>query len=163
MRQWIYAATASLALLGAAPEANAFPVDRLTTASVASEIEPVQFVFGGRRYCWYDSGWQGPGFYWCGYSWRRGLGWGWWRRLARLEPSARPCDRASRRPVPAMVVIPATSAVRAAARPGISAVQAVAHPGTSVAVRAAAVRVAAVDTAAVAMVAVIATETWSHP
>jgi hypothetical protein len=39
-------------------------------------IEDVQFVFGGRRYCWYDDGWQGSGWYWCGYPWRSGLGWG---------------------------------------------------------------------------------------
>jgi hypothetical protein len=34
------------------------------------------FLFGGHQYCWYYSGWQGPGWYWCGYSGRRGLGWG---------------------------------------------------------------------------------------
>lgn len=45
-------------------------VDTLTV------IEKAQFVIDGRRYCWYDDGWQGPGWYWCGYRWRRGLGWG---------------------------------------------------------------------------------------
>ncbi len=39
-------------------------------------LERVQFAFGGHSYCWYDAGWQGPGFYWCGYANRRGLGWG---------------------------------------------------------------------------------------
>jgi hypothetical protein len=34
------------------------------------------YVFGGRNYCWYDAGWQGPGYYWCGYAWRGGYGWG---------------------------------------------------------------------------------------
>jgi hypothetical protein len=51
-----------------------------------SVVENAQvFYFGGRRYCWYDFGWNGPGWYWCGYPWRRGLGWGgargwhgWW-------------------------------------------------------------------------------------
>jgi hypothetical protein len=49
-------------------------------------VEKAQFFFGGRNYCWYDNGWQGPGFYWCGYAFRTGLGWGggagWhgWRR-----------------------------------------------------------------------------------
>lgn len=43
----------------------------------ASLLQNVQFyIFGGRRYCWYDSGWNGPGWYWCGYAYRRGLGWG---------------------------------------------------------------------------------------
>jgi hypothetical protein len=40
-------------------------------------IEKAQvFVWQGRRYCWYDDGWHGPGFYWCGYARRHGLGWG---------------------------------------------------------------------------------------
>ena len=40
-------------------------------------IENVQaFVWDGQRYCWYDDGWEGPGFYWCGYAWRSGYGWG---------------------------------------------------------------------------------------
>jgi hypothetical protein len=30
-------------------------------AAPASNIENVQFFFGGRRYCWYPAGWQGPG------------------------------------------------------------------------------------------------------
>jgi hypothetical protein len=37
-------------------------------------IDP--FMWSGRRYCWYDSAWSGPGWYWCGYNWRRGYGWG---------------------------------------------------------------------------------------
>jgi hypothetical protein len=36
----------------------------------------VQYYYGGRNWCWYDDGWQGPGFYWCGYRYRRGFGWG---------------------------------------------------------------------------------------
>ena len=39
-------------------------------------VEDVQFLFGGRNYCWYDDGWSGPGWYWCGYAFRQGLGWG---------------------------------------------------------------------------------------
>jgi hypothetical protein len=42
----------------------------------ASPIEKAQFVWGGRRYCWYNSAWRGPGWYQCGFAWRRGLGWG---------------------------------------------------------------------------------------
>jgi hypothetical protein len=39
-------------------------------------LEKTQFIFEGRRHCWYPDGWHGPGWYWCGYNWRRGLGWG---------------------------------------------------------------------------------------
>ena len=39
-------------------------------------IDNVQYVWGGRNYCWYANAWSGPGWYWCGYAWRRGFGWG---------------------------------------------------------------------------------------
>jgi hypothetical protein len=42
----------------------------------ASPVEKAQFVWGGRRYCWYNSAWRGAGWYQCGFAWRRGLGWG---------------------------------------------------------------------------------------
>jgi hypothetical protein len=38
--------------------------------------DQVQYRIGSREYCWYDDGWQGPGFYWCGYRLRVGYGWG---------------------------------------------------------------------------------------
>lgn len=41
-----------------------------------SATEEAQFMFGRQRYCFYGDGWQGPGWYWCGYNWRRGFGWG---------------------------------------------------------------------------------------
>ncbi|MDB5479814.1 MAG: hypothetical protein JWO83_867 [Caulobacteraceae bacterium] len=50
-----------------------FGVDR---ASDRPALDPVQFVWAGRNYCWYDGGWHGPGWYWCGNPWRRGYGWG---------------------------------------------------------------------------------------
>ncbi len=45
-------------------------------ADTLNMIEKTQFFFGGREYCWYDDGWNGPGFYWCGEYLRRGFGWG---------------------------------------------------------------------------------------
>lgn len=45
-------------------------------ASEALPLEAVQFYWGGYNYCWYSNGWNGPGWYWCGYPWRRGYGWG---------------------------------------------------------------------------------------
>jgi hypothetical protein len=55
----------------------------------ATQIENAQFLFGGRNYCWYDDGWRGPGWYWCGYANRTGFGFGGgegfhgWRRGGR--------------------------------------------------------------------------------
>jgi hypothetical protein len=45
-------------------------LDRLAT------VEQVDFRWGGHRHCWYEDGWHGPGWYWCGYHHRHGLGWG---------------------------------------------------------------------------------------
>jgi len=83
MRNFLLGVAATTALLstslavGAAKAESSpqliFGVDR---AGDAASLERVQFLFGGRNFCWYDSGWQGPGFYWCGYANRRGLGWG---------------------------------------------------------------------------------------
>ena len=76
MRHWIYAAatTVSLALLGAVGQANAFPVDRFMPAAIPGNVEQAQFFLGGQNYCWYDDGWHGPGFYWCGYAQPRVFG-----------------------------------------------------------------------------------------
>jgi len=54
----------------AGPEAMRVTVDRLGI------IEKAQFIYEGRQHCFYPDGWHGPGWYWCGYNWRRGLGWG---------------------------------------------------------------------------------------
>jgi len=75
------AAAASLLSTGAAVNAaNAedspkliFGVDRPRDMPT---LDRVQFIYLGRNYCWYDGGWRGPGFYWCGYAWRSGFGWG---------------------------------------------------------------------------------------
>src|SRR5271168_421292 len=60
--------------------AEAAPMGRLIFAVDRPADQPtldkVQYFWGGRNYCWYDGGWQGPGWYWCGYAWRRGFGWG---------------------------------------------------------------------------------------
>jgi len=40
-----------------APEAFRASADSLNM------VERAQFVWLGRQYCWYDDGWQGPG--WC--------------------------------------------------------------------------------------------------
>jgi hypothetical protein len=54
------------------------PTARLLDGAVYSgerpALEPTQFFFSGQNYCWYFNGWHGPGYYWCGYAWRRGSG-----------------------------------------------------------------------------------------
>ena len=84
MRKIDFTLTATVALLAMATGANRLsaapiaPPDGLQTAlSNLDVIEKAQvFLWQGHRYCWYDDGWQGPGFYWCGYARRHGLGWG---------------------------------------------------------------------------------------
>jgi hypothetical protein len=81
MRNVLIGAAAAAALLapitaGAQPQGAPqliFGVDRADQAPAAT---PVQFLYSGRQYCWYPGGWRGPGFYWCGYSGRQGMGWG---------------------------------------------------------------------------------------
>jgi hypothetical protein len=58
------AGAAEAAIGGALPSTQILPV------------EQAQFFFNGQNYCWYDDGWQGPGWYWCGYAWNNGQGWG---------------------------------------------------------------------------------------
>src|SRR5205807_3148103 len=38
--------------------------------------EPEYYWYEGHRHCWYDFGWHGPGWYWCGENLNRGIGWG---------------------------------------------------------------------------------------
>lgn len=74
------AATALLAAVSAVETAQAAPNAQLLSGVYTSDqpaaLVPAQFIFGGRNYCWYDNGWRGAGYYWCGYASRNGLGWG---------------------------------------------------------------------------------------
>jgi hypothetical protein len=60
--------------------AQAAPLDASGQLNAAADglnvIERTQFIFGGHRHCFYDNGWHGPGWYWCGYAMRQGFGWG---------------------------------------------------------------------------------------
>jgi hypothetical protein len=70
-----FAAAASLLASGAAANAAPLLVVGVDTPG-APVLEKTQYVYLGHDYCWYDGGWRGPGFYWCGYAWNRGWGWG---------------------------------------------------------------------------------------
>jgi len=93
MRPVLFAAAALTAnslfsAAGAAPMA-----DQSSIAQATADVAPVEkaqypygyyypyagptpYAWGGYNYCWYPRGWRGPGWYWCGYAWRTGLGWG---------------------------------------------------------------------------------------
>jgi hypothetical protein len=52
-------------------------VSGATTVGVYGEfVEDEYYWFDSHRYCWYDFGWRGPGWYWCGYGLSAGIGWG---------------------------------------------------------------------------------------
>jgi hypothetical protein len=96
MRKHCLALTATLAVVGVmiGGRSHAAVIDLNALQAAADEpaadelagVELVQFTWRGRPYCWYYTGWRGPGWYRCGFRWRRGLGWGgpvgWhgWRR-----------------------------------------------------------------------------------
>jgi hypothetical protein len=82
MKRFVLAAalaTAALAGGGLTDNVSAEPLAPFATTSVDHlrlDIQYYPYLHGGRRYCWYDGGWHGPGWYWCGYRYRHGFGWG---------------------------------------------------------------------------------------
>jgi hypothetical protein len=76
MKKLLVGAVAAMALGGAAVAANAQPVAIYAHDPYLQDTQFAFQVWGGRHYCWYDGGWKGPGWYWCGYPWRTGYGWG---------------------------------------------------------------------------------------
>src|SRR5262249_34901541 len=109
MAKVIVTAGLVLALTGAtiserAQAAAIAPGGFRTASEEFAVVDKVQFVWGGKRYCWYNSGWRGPGWYQCGFRWRRGFGWGgpsgWhgWRRPGVRPPIHRPKPPIANRP-----------------------------------------------------------------
>lgn len=88
-------------------QAGVIAPPRLAAGQVL-HTETVQFTRGARRFCWYNGGWRGAGWYWCGFSRRRGMGWGgplgWngWRRRGNVPVSgpSRPGPPGFQRPQP---------------------------------------------------------------
>jgi len=82
----------------AAPITSGEGTKRLLDPYAMAEKAQV-FVWGGRRHCFYHDAWNGPGWYWCDYAWRRGSGWGGgpgWRGWA--YPNRQRAQRDGRRP-----------------------------------------------------------------
>src|SRR6266536_1639238 len=76
----ILAAATAFTAGGAITGAQALPLGSDPMREATGRVDAVQnvqvFYWHGRRYCWYDDAWNGPGWYWCGYAWRWNLGWG---------------------------------------------------------------------------------------
>src|ERR1700674_2676272 len=97
MRRVSFALTAATALValgtltsGPAQAASIGSPDGIRAAVDGLKLTAgVQYYYGGHSYCWDDDGWNGPGWYWCGYEGRSGYGWGGgyglggWGRLGR--------------------------------------------------------------------------------
>jgi len=83
LRKWLFG-LALVAGAAASPARAGMVADAVDPgASVPPLVQLAQlpfpvdlFLFGGRNYCWYDDGWRGSGWYWCGYGYRQGFGWG---------------------------------------------------------------------------------------
>lgn len=80
MSRRLFYVAAAIAALGAATPLAAAPLGATAGAGAAADAialdETVQYVWGGYNYCWYPNGWRGPGWYRCGFAFRRGYGWG---------------------------------------------------------------------------------------
>jgi len=81
MRRLFYFGAAVVALALSANSANAMSINLgagLKPALDASDLvqKTAVFIVEGNRYCFYFNGWHGPGWYRCGFAWRRNLGWG---------------------------------------------------------------------------------------
>jgi hypothetical protein len=58
-----------------APSSAAASVGDATKA--LDPVQKAQYFWDGYEYCWYDDGWNGPGWYVCNYGpWISGLWWG---------------------------------------------------------------------------------------
>src|SRR5215475_11002989 len=71
------AIAAGALLVATHANAGTFPVNAGLIGAGSNLIDQVAVrVYGGHRYCFYFNGWHGPGWYRCGFAFRRGLGWG---------------------------------------------------------------------------------------
>ena len=78
MRALTLAVAAGALLVATQANAGSFPVNTLNgiETSLVDTVAVRVYVHEGRRYCFYYDGWHGPGWYRCGFAWRRGIGWG---------------------------------------------------------------------------------------
>jgi len=70
----VFVAGASMIGVGAAPMVA--PAAICNAADSLNVVERAAFIWLGHNYCWYDDGWNGPGWYWCDQYRVHGIGWG---------------------------------------------------------------------------------------
>jgi hypothetical protein len=72
-------AGALIAGLGLVGSAQAAPLGLLDGTRAAIDhlgiVEPAH-MWSNQNYCWYEDGWNGAGWYQCGYAGTKGQGWG---------------------------------------------------------------------------------------
>ena len=80
MRRSLYVLAAAATLSLACSASQAMPVTGGAMRDAMDETNLVEktavYIVRGHRYCFYFNGWHGPGWYRCGFAFRRGLGWG---------------------------------------------------------------------------------------
>jgi hypothetical protein len=73
------ALAAGALLVATQANAGSFPVNSglmRTGGGLVDRVAVRVYVHEGHRYCFYFNGWHGPGWYRCGFAFRRGVGWG---------------------------------------------------------------------------------------
>ncbi|HEX4370071.1 MAG TPA: hypothetical protein VH019_01900 [Rhizomicrobium sp.] len=80
MRNFLIGATAAVSMIILSHSAGAAMPASLSDAVYRSDAQftpqLIQFFWEDHHYCWYDGGWNGPGWYYCGDPWQHGFGWG---------------------------------------------------------------------------------------
>src|SRR6266849_10762575 len=78
MRKSLFAFAAAATVFVGINAAQAMPVTSGAMRDVIDSTNLIEktaiYIVEGRRYCFYFSGWHGPGWYRCGYAFRRGFG-----------------------------------------------------------------------------------------
>jgi hypothetical protein len=84
MRKFLFATVAVTVFAATAASMSGFAQAAVTGPSTGihtaiddlNVVQDAQYVYEGRRHCWYTRAWNGAGWYRCGYASRRGHGWG---------------------------------------------------------------------------------------
>jgi len=79
MRKLIALVAIAIGGVAFAASSQASPLGSLDGARAAIDrlglVEPAH-MWADQNYCWYEDGWNGAGWYQCGYVWQKGYGWG---------------------------------------------------------------------------------------